>query len=115
VRWPKLEPGSLILVLWHDAETRQGWLSEDDPPEQSAQALSVGWLLDPARKTQMGAELILCADRGEGAVYPNNRRIAIPRGMIRELRSVDGTVLWSRVAVRAAGRRQDRLSAPSAD
>lgn len=116
MRGVKVDRGTLVMVLWHDAEASHGWQTEEESLSESeaqAPALSVGWVVDPARKTKMGPQLVLCADKAEDDIHPNNRRLAIPHGMVIQLREVGGSVLWPKPPSRGVTGGKRRSPAPS--
>ena len=78
------EKGDLVLVVWEDSMTDQGWEHPDDEEDTNLDCESVGWVISFGPK-----RLILGADKTEeldGTVY--NRRMIIPRSIIKEIRKL---------------------------
>lgn len=69
-----------VFVRWIDAVTKHGWTEAAEDDNKVEEVWSCGWMLHRDR-----SELRLVSDVG---VHDNslNRRIAIPMGMVEEIR-----------------------------
>ncbi len=91
--------GTVVFVLWHDAETQHGWEDEGGTEVAGGLVESIGYLLHWRKKTGPGPVLVICGDRHHDpqapeTVYPVNRSIGIPWGMVREIRTGDGRTVY---------------------
>lgn len=91
--------GEVVFVIWHDAETRHGWEDEGSVEVAGGLVESIGYVLHWRKKAAPGTVLVICADRNHSpenpeTVYPVNRSIGIPWGMVREIRTGDGRTIY---------------------
>lgn len=69
----------LLMVTWQDAISDSGWQTRAEVKELAPLILSVGWLVRKNKRV-----LILHADAGRED-EDTNRRVEIPRSLIREI------------------------------
>ena len=74
-------PYNLVEVLWHDAETTNGWEDEHENDPIVPLCLTVGFLIKENEK-------LVCIASTTGDDRTHNSRIIIPRGMIQNVKVI---------------------------
>lgn len=65
-----------VIVKWLDAQTDLGWKDPDEGKTPNPMVFSVGWMIEETKDA-----IVLAADIGPD--MSTNRRLEIPRGMLR--------------------------------